>query len=431
MKNDNWNSVSIRQAVESSLRLVLPESTPLPGDDEDWIENGLVDSMAHVEFSLALERALNTPNLFSKAKLATPQTIRSAIDSIEKVLFRQTPGGVEVRAEQSLSEKGSSGCAGIAGWGMALGSDHVAIDRVENEFALEAGTLRDRAGSESVRRATLDEDEASLARSASRSALKRAGVSITSLNWIIGTSETLQGLPSFASSLHTSILAPPTCRALDIGGGCVGLLNSLTVANSLLLDPAVNHILVSSADVHSRILIPGKVAGEFGGLFGDGASAFVISRLNTDESRISCAIRASLGSCAGSFSSALQIRPGPNGSVALTFDGESLAHAALDILEATIADLEIRTGITREAAGGFAIHQPNQRLTEIFIRRARLPAERVFLVAKSFGNLGASTCGVALSNALDARENPQPSDRRPVFLAAVGPGLLSAGILLD
>lgn len=422
----------IREVVESSLRFVLPPLSELPADDEDWIESGLVDSMGHVEFLLSLERAFGVPNLFNKSGCRAPQTTGAAIDAVRKFFAQQALiAATELPEKHSAPTSDSSGRAGIVGWGTALGSRHVTVECVEKEFDLAAGTLKERAGIESVRRATTDEDEILLASAASRKALKRAGVSVRNIDWIIGTSETFQGLPSFAASLHTSLLAPSVCRTLDVGGGCVGLLNSLVVANSLLADPSVNHILVSSADVHSRILIPEKICGEFGGLFGDGASAFVLAKSANEEAGAALAIRASVGSCAGTFSTALQIRPGPSGSIALTFDGETLAHAALEILESTIGELEMRIGKTREAASAFAVHQPNHRLVEILIRRAQLSAEKVFLVTKTCGNLGASTCGVALSMALDAVAQKQNTDRGPIFMAAVGPGLLSAGIVLD
>lgn len=426
------DSSNIREVVERSLRLVLPPSSNLPADDEDWIESGLVDSMAHVEFLFSVERAFGVPNLFNKSGCRAPQTTRAAIKAIQKFSTRQTPvAAMESPGKHSVTAKVSSGRAAILGWGKALGSHCVAVECVEKEFGLSAGTLKERAGIESVCRATSNEDEISLASVASRGALKRAGVSVRNIDWIIGTSETFQGLPSFAASLHASLLAPSTCRVLDVGCGCVGLLNSLVVANSLLADPAVSHILVSSADVHSRVLIPEKIPGEFGGLFGDGASAFVLTKSANQEAGAPFGIRASVGSCAGTFSSALQIRPGPKGTIVLTFDGEALAHAALETLESTIAELEIRIGKTREAASAFAIHQPNQRLIEILIRRAKLRAEKVFLVTKTCGNLGASTCGVALSAALDVHAQTQIAYRGPIFLAAVGPGLLSAGIVLN
>jgi 3-oxoacyl-[acyl-carrier-protein] synthase III len=432
MTNPERDSVDIREVVEGSLRLVLAPGSDLPADNEDWIESGLVDSMAHVEFLLSVERAFGVANLFNKSGCRAPQTMGAAVDAVQNFFARQVSiAATESPEKHSAPASVSGGRARIVGWGAALGSQCIAIECVEREFDLAAGTLRERAGIESVRRAAADEDEISLASAASRIALKRASAPVRNIDWIIGTSGTFQGLPSFAASLHTSLLAPSTCRTLDVGGGCVGLLNSLIVANSLLADPAVNQILVTSADVHSRILIPERISGEFGGLFGDGASAFVLVKSANGESGAPFAIRASAGSCAGTFSSALQIRPGMNGAIALTFDGESLAHAALEVLESTIGEMEMRTGKARESASAFAIHQPNQRLVEILIRRAKLSAEKVFLVTKTCGNLGTSTCGVALSTALDAVAQTQNADRGPIFMAAVGPGLLSAGIVLD
>lgn len=425
-----WNPDEIRAAIEKSLRQVMPPSARLPADEDDWIESGILDSMAHVEFMLCVEQALNVPRLFGRSGAAAPQTILAAMEAIQSALTRQLSSDADLLKLDSPARTQSVGRAAFVGWGMALGSDQITASHVEREFSLRSGTLRERAGLESVRRAATGEDEASLARIASRDALKRASLSVQKLDWIVGTSETFQGFPSFAASLHNSLLAPLNCRVLDVGGGCVGLLNCLVVANSLLADHSTAKILVVSADVHSRVLVPDKIQGEFGGLFGDGACAFVLQRESSGISRAAFAIRGSIGACAGTYSSALQVRPRSDGTIALAFDGESLGHAAVDMMERSIVELEMRFGVSRENASAFAFHQPNHRLLEILVRRANLPREKVSLVAKSCGNLGASTCGVALSMALDARTDDHGSNRGPIFLVAVGPGLLCTGMVL-
>jgi len=430
MPNPDWNPFEIREVVENSLRQVLPSSTQLPREDEDWIESGLVDSMAHVEFLLSVERALNWPNLFGKAGAAPPQSVRATIDAVQRALVQRIGNQTDALKSRSSSSEASAVDAGIAGWGSALGPEKISIGRVEAEFGCSVGKLKERAGIEAIRRVSAGEDEISLVRLAAQTALKRGGISASALDYIVGTSETFLGLPSFAASLHSALLAPVNCRVLDIGGGCVGLIHCLSLANSLLTDPSVNCILVASADVHSRILTPGKVPWEFGGLFGDGASAFVLRRAKNKEASVPFAIRASVGGCAGTFSSALHIRPRSDGSIALEFDGEALAHAAVEVLGQTFSDLEMRVGVSLEAVSAFALHQPNHRLTEILIRRAKLPAEKVPLVAKSCGNLGASTCGVALCNALDSIGQTPQSERGPIFVASVGPGMLWSGIAL-
>jgi 3-oxoacyl-[acyl-carrier-protein] synthase III len=430
MANSVWNPANIREIVEGSLRLVLPSSTPLPPVDEDWIESGLVDSMAHVEFLLCVEKALNLPNLFGKGGSAPPQSIRTTIDAVQRALEQRAENQAAIHESRPNSSEPSSDHAGIVGWGSALGSVCVSIDRVEAEFGCSIGKLKERAGIETIRRVSAGEDEITLALSAAQKALMRGGISARALDYIVGTSETSQGLPSFAASLHSALLARTNCRALDVGGGCVGLIHCLSMANSLLSDPSVNCILVASADVHSRILAPGKVSWEFGGLFGDGASAFVLRRVSHKQAAAGFVLRASVGGCAGSFSSALQIHPRADGAIALEFDGEALAHAAIEVLGQTISDLKMQVNVSLGDVHAFALHQPNHRLTEILIRRARLPAEKVPLVAKSCGNLGASTCGVAMSAALDSLSQKTKSERGPILVASVGPGMLWAGIAL-
>jgi 3-oxoacyl-[acyl-carrier-protein] synthase-3 len=427
MKTVGEQRARIRDVVERCLKSVISEGARLPPDDEDWIESGLLDSMAHVEVLLCVERAVGSPNLFNRGGRIPPTTMRSAIEAIENLPSKQTSGVVHKADSQGPD---TIGLSSLVGWGAAFGSQRLMAAQVGREFGMPLGDLEKRAGIEQVCRASLEEDEIALGKAAAERALESAGVSPQSLSWIIGTSETLIGFPSFAASMHSVLLAAGTCRVLDVGGGCIGLLNALVVADALFADTRVGSILVVSADVHSHLLVPGKVPGEFGGLFGDGSSAFVLQRSDEVAEANRYSIRASIGGCIGTFASALMLRPGLVDGIALTFDGEALAHSAVDQMERIISNLENASGVTRETAAGFALHQPNPRLIKVLLRRARLPIEKVPLIAASHGNLGSSTCGVALSAIMDLHANRLRNERGPVFAAAVGPGLLWAGVVL-
>ncbi len=407
MKAVDADSVRIREIVEKCLQAALPVGKGLPKEDEDWLESDTVDSMGHVEVLLCIESAMGLPNLFAQVGDAPPTTTRSAIEIVQKALPGEAKSATEKGRKHLSQERSTGGSAGIVGWAAALGSERVTSDKIEEAFNLSKGTLANRAGIDSVSLASSDENEVLLAKVAANRALQMAGVSAQSPNWIIGTSETFLAFPSFAASLHTALLASSTCQVLDIGGACV------------------------SADVHSRILAQGKVPGEFAGLFGDGASAFVLRRPVEEKDAAPYLIRASIGSCSGTFSSVLQVRLAANASIALELDGEALARAAVDRMERIINDLERTSGVTREAVSAFALHQPNPRLLEILLRRARLPADKVPLVAKVSGNLGSSTCGVALSMALDVHAKKPRSERGPIMIASVGPGMLWAGTILN
>jgi len=418
-----------RAMVEGCLRAVLPPDAAMPEDDQDWVESGLLDSMAHVEVLMGLERAANLPDLFARAGVDPPTTIRAAMAALQSV-FPQSVTGQAGTAPASRQERAAGSEMAVVGWGAAFASVRVAIEQVEREFGLPAGKLSQGAGLEAICRASEAEDEVSLARTAAQKALQLAAVPEDSLDWILATSETWVGVPSLGASLHSALLAPDTCRVLDIGGACAGVVNCLMVADALFAAGQANCVLVVSADVHSRLLTPGKVPGEFGGLFGDGASAVVLRPLESAGPE-PYRVLAGLGGCAGAFASALEVRPGAEGAITLQFDGEALARAAADRMTMILGDLEAASGRSRGQASAFVIHQPNPRIVEIFLRRATVPAEKVPAVARNSGNLGSSTCGVALTLALAEHSGKPRGQRGPIFVAALGPGLLWAGLILE
>lgn len=420
----------IRATVERCLRSVLAPEAAMPGDGEDWMESGLLDSMAHVEVLMCIERAAKMPDLFQRAGVNPPTTTRTAIEAIQKALAQ--PMTAEPATGRASPHSDREGLAmTVTGWGAALGSNRIAIEQIEREFGLPAGKLSQGAGLEAICRTSAKEDEVSLARVAAQQALQVAGVSEESLDWILATSETLVGVPSLGASLHSALLAPPACAVLDVGGACAGVVNCLTVADALFTAGKADCILVASADVHSRLLAPGRVPGEFGGLFGDGASAFLLRRSHQAPDAEPYRVRNSVGGCAGAFASALGVRPGAEGEIVLQFDGEALARAAVDRMAMILSDLEAASGQSRDTASAFVIHQPNPRIVEIFLRRGALPPEKVPAVARTSGNLGSSTCGVALSLALQEHASKPRSQRGPIFIAALGPGLLWAGMILE
>jgi 3-oxoacyl-[acyl-carrier-protein] synthase III len=87
----------------------------------------------------------------------------------------------------------------------------------------------------------------------------------------------------------------------------------------------------------------------------------------------------------------------------------------------------LRSGIPRTSVGGFATHQPNPRLVALLARQCGVSPETFPPIARTCGNLGSSTCGAALHAALQNASKQVPGDRRPIFLASLGPGLLFGG----
>jgi 3-oxoacyl-[acyl-carrier-protein] synthase III len=301
------------------------------------------------------------------------------------------------------------------------------------------GKLRRRAGIESLAYVAQGENELSLGTAAAQEALRGSGAGAGEIDWVVATSETHHNYPSLAAQLHSRLRVREDCAALDVGGGCLGLLNAFAVAQSLIGGGQARAVAVVSADVHSRTLTPGRVAGEFGGLFGDGASAFVLHRASgADETANAArnetrngATKYALGEflfgCAGRYAAAVCVSDDKVGGLTLQFDGDALSRAAIGRMEKTIAALELRSGISRACVGAFATHQPNPRLMALFARQCGVSETLFPEVARTAGNLGSSTCGAALHLALSATEQQAPERRKPIFLASLGPGLLFGG----
>src|SRR5271165_5985226 len=111
------------------------------------------------------------------------------------------------------------------------------------------GKLKDRAGIVSFAYATDDEDEGVLGERACREVLSQAGEEPQELDWIVAASETHHAFPSLSAILHARLALRQECNALDVGSGCLALLQTFAVAQALVESGRAKKVLVASADV--------------------------------------------------------------------------------------------------------------------------------------------------------------------------------------
>ena len=254
MEVQNERFSRAREIVETCLRHALQIGTDLPRDDEDWIESGLLYSMDVVEVQSCIERAANIPDLFAEAGDLPVTTIRSAIEAVQK--------GLSARAEHSPEEvelRASKGkrTAALVGWGVALGSAVVPIAKVEREFGLASGTLKDRAGIETVSRASDEQSE--VFSGGLRSARSNAcGWGLHTELALYHRNERNVSRCAFVCSFITrgSVGASAHVQVLDIGGSLcwlAGTCLAIADAPSSRRWTCRMHYGHFFADVHSRI----------------------------------------------------------------------------------------------------------------------------------------------------------------------------------
>ncbi len=414
---------SRRSLVEACFRREAGSAASIPGDNVDLLEAGILDSMAWVSFLRAVETASGVSDLGSglNERSASLGEVLAALENSASEIFRVNDASVD-RTISSVPAP-----AVLTGSSAVLGSRLLPSEEVDRAFGMPAGKLRSRAGIETLAYAAEGENELTLAATAAQEALHAASCGAQELDWIVATSETHHDYPSLSAQLHSRLLVRENCGALDVGGACLGLLNALTVAQSLIGSGQARTILVATADVHSRTLTPGRVAGEFGGLFGDGASAFILRSAARNDSREGYRLGEFLFGCAGQYAAAIQVSDERNGGLTVQFDGEALSRAAITRMEKVLTSVEMRSGIPRSSVGGFATHQPNPRLVTLLAKQCGVSPDTFPPVAQVSGNLGSSTCGAALHEILRSASKQPRGHRRPIFLASLGPGLLFGG----
>ena len=412
-----------RQCVASKLPFQA-----LPGDDDDLVETGLLDSMGWVDVLIGIESATDIRDFGNTWPEGRAKSIRALADMIREARRRvseEKPGEGPAAGAQGGSQ------VSIGAWGYALGAVTVSADQIESECDVPPHKIRNGAGIRTLQVAAATEDELTLGQRAADAALEMAEMPAERIDFLVATSTTFLNLPSFAPSLHSRLLLRETGGALDVGGACVGLIYSLAVAKGLLRMATQGVALVVASEVHSRRLNAPRVPGEFRGLFGDGACAFVLTRATDRGGHAAVRLGDFVWGCSATFASSLSAKWGENSRLTVQFKGEQLAHAAVTQMDRILEILENKSRRARTEVDYFAFHQPNPRVVEILAERAHVPLERIPLISRTCGNLGSATCGVSLCQALTNLPAKHDPSRAPLlFMAAVAPGLIWGGTFL-
>jgi 3-oxoacyl-[acyl-carrier-protein] synthase-3 len=417
------------RALDVVRACVASKISPVPHDDAELVDSGGLDSMAWVDTLISIEAAMGIRDFGNPWPEDRSKTIRALADMVlesRRLTAREAPRA-DIRSAASADEKVS-----ITGWASLLGSRQLSAEQIERDLDLPPHKIRDGAGIHRLCLAAVDEDELVLAQRASEIALEMAEISVEEIDFLVVTSATFLGFPSLAASLHARLLMPETSGALDVGGACAGLIYSFAVAKSLLAQNPRGVALVVASEVHSRRLSAPQVPGDFRGLFGDGACAFILTNSGTAANGSCISLKEFVWGCSGNAASSLRVRSYGDAGLTVQFKGEQRAHAAVAQLGRIIEKLENLAGQPRRKVDYFALHQPNPRVVAILAEKAGIPLERIPMMAKDCGNLGSVTCGAGLCQALNDFHQSGDGSRIPlIFMAAVAPGLVWGGTFLN
>ncbi|MFN8027848.1 MAG: beta-ketoacyl-ACP synthase III [Acidimicrobiia bacterium] len=325
----------------------------------------------------------------------------------------------------------------ITGWGTALPEGVLTNHDLEQRVETTDEWVTERTGIKERRFALDGDTTSSLAVAAGAAAIKKAGLVPGDIDlMVMATTTPDQIIPHTGSFVGDGIGL--RCGSFDLNAACAGFVYALVVGASMLTTGNLRHVLVVGAETLSRVVDPldrGTCI-----LFGDGAAAFVISRIDDDGSGADPApgiLAWDLG-CDGSLTSILEVPAGGTRKPAthetvdarehfITMNGPEVFRKAVRVIVDTATATLERADVPIEDVKWFAPHQANIRIIDSACGRIGMPMERTLVNIERYGNTSAASIPLVLAEAAD---DGRLQDGDLVLLSGFGAGMTWASALL-
>ncbi|MFT5234253.1 MAG: 3-oxoacyl-[acyl-carrier-protein] synthase-3 [Candidatus Krumholzibacteriia bacterium] len=263
-------------------------------------------------------------------------------------------------------------------------------------------------------------------------AMEHAGITAADVDQIIVATVTPDMVFPATAHLIQEMIGAKKAWGYDLESACSGYIFALQSARAQIEAGHAEHVLVIGSEVMSAIL--NYEDRNTCILFGDGAGATVVSRV--DDERIG--IFDAINRVDGSGAKYLYQKAGGSlmpSSVQTVNDrlhfvhqeGRDVYKYAVRGMSSVTAEIIERNGFTGEDLALFVPHQANLRIIEAAQKRVGLPKEKVAVTIDRFGNTTAASIPMALRVAYD---DGRLKEGDLVALCAFGAGFTWGSALL-
>lgn len=292
----------------------------------------------------------------------------------------------------------------ITGSGLYAPEQSIANEEIAEKLGLEAEQILKSSGIRRRRWAAKGTTTSSLAAEALRLALDDAGLEAEDVDYVLfGTMTPDRFIPGSAPAVQQAAgLGQVPC--LDIRATCCNALYGLQLGRSLIAAGAARRVALCLAEVQSPWLDLSPESGPISMLFGDGASALILSAEKADGAlEVSDVLLAT----DGSFVDDLGVRaPGTGYGAAAAapadfrprMNGQAVILQASRRIVAACKELLARNGLAGGDVRWVVPHQANRNLLAQVARGLGLAAEgdHLVLLLEDYGNTSSASMGMAL-----------------------------------
>ncbi|HEX8269203.1 MAG TPA: ketoacyl-ACP synthase III [Flavobacterium sp.] len=226
---------------------------------------------------------------------------------------------------------------------------------------------------------------------------------------------------------------------LDINAGCAGFIQGMSTAFSLANSMHEGKVLLIIAETLSKILSPKDRSTTM--LFGDGASAIVVSKSDKAQNKAYFnfftdgtnhqAIRIPDGGYRNEFSVTslddVVYESDSRNNTNLTMDGPKVFDFTMREVAPSVEDLLTHFSLDKQAVDLFLFHQSNTFIIKQIANKLGIPSEKVPLNISSFGN----TSGVTLPLLLTTSRNLLREGNNKLLFSGYGSGLNWGNMVLE
>jgi 3-oxoacyl-[acyl-carrier-protein] synthase III len=284
--------------------------------------------------------------------------------------------------------------------------------------------IMERTGIKERRFAAPEQAMSDLALPAAREALEQAGVRPRDLDVVIVATVTPDMMFPTTSALVADALGARDAAAYDLLAGCTGFMYALAQAYGIVGAGLARTALVVGGDVLSKILDHTDRSTLV--LFGDGAGAVVLERVDNDGF-----LGFELGADGGGGKhlwlpgSGSRLFDEPDTYVKM--NGPEVYKFATRVLVSSAEKVLEKCGVSIDDVDVYVPHQANIRIIDHAARKLGVPKERVVVNVQRYGNTSSGSIPLALADAV-AEGRIEPG--RLVLMTGMGAGLTWGSALM-
>lgn len=275
-----------------------------------------------------------------------------------------------------------------------------------------------------------------LAVKASEKLLSKINMSKEEIDFVVFATSTSERYIPGSGSLFQSRMGLKNIGVLDIRQGCAGFVYAISVANQFIQTECYKNILVIGAEVHSTQLNFDNDGRNVAVLFGDGATAALLTvSENKTKGILSCHLHSDgdyvdeLGTRAPSsnFKGLISEQMIKDRKHNIYMNGREVFKHAVRRFPEVIQEGLDNNNIDIADLGIIIPHQANFRISKAVQEKLNVDDNKVFSNIHKYGNTTAASVGIALTEAI---QQNKIQDNDIVVLAAFGSGFYWSSVVI-